>query len=515
MSTRATSLAPSGAGARPGLNLRPVVPIAVVAATFGLASVAGLIRLPATAHQLVYAAVGLVGLVVTVNNVELGLAVLPLIGVLVPFSIGTGTQSPLVAALLFAIALIGLWFARFLLRRQLTILAVPVNLPLCVFMLVWIVSFLHGEASHDRFVWTWDSMFTPRVGQLAIVLVSGLVMLLAMNAGRDLRLIQIATWGLIATGVIPLAAYYLHRDSSIGFLEHGGLYTMWVVTLAYGQALFNDRLPWWLRWLLVGFVIAWVYKATFGQTLWFSGWVPAVVAMSVQTLFKNWRWFCALAVAIAVAVLLNYSAVYTALYTNKVNEGDLSRLGIWQQAFTLFKDSPVLGTGPAGYAAYNMSVYLHSIYSMSSHNGYIDIIVETGGVGVLAYLWFALTMLYTGWKARLRWTDGFTGGFAQGAFGGLIGLVVAMQLGDWFIPFVYNETIAGFRFTVHSWVFLGFLFCLAVYEAPAAVPAGRVAAAALSAKVQQPRGARTRQALPKFAEARVARLRAIEPAREG
>jgi hypothetical protein len=44
----------------------------------------------------------------------------------------------------------------------------------------------------------------------------------------------------------------------------------------------------------------------------------------------------------------------------------------------------------------------------------------------------------------------------------LLGLIVAMAMGDWFIPFVYNQTIAGFRFTVHSWVFLGFLASLAI-----------------------------------------------------
>jgi hypothetical protein len=36
-------------------------------------------------------------------------------------------------------------------------------------------------------------------------------------------------------------------------------------------------------------------------------------------------------------------------------------------------------------------------------------------------------------------------------------MTVAMALGDWVIPFVYNQTLAGFRFTVHNWLILGAL----------------------------------------------------------
>jgi hypothetical protein len=40
-----------------------------------------------------------------------------------------------------------------------------------------------------------------------------------------------------------------------------------------------------------------------------------------------------------------------------------------------------------------------------------------------------------------------------------------MALGDWVIPFVYNQGIDGFRYTVHTWVFLGLAAGLS--EAPA------------------------------------------------
>ena len=48
----------------------------------------------------------------------------------------------------------------------------------------------------------------------------------------------------------------------------------------------------------------------------------------------------------------------------------------------------------------------------------------------------------------------------------MIALVCAMTMGDWFIPFVYNQGIGGFRYTVHSWVFLGLMAGLAFAQDP-------------------------------------------------
>ena len=35
-----------------------------------------------------------------------------------------------------------------------------------------------------------------------------------------------------------------------------------------------------------------------------------------------------------------------------------------------------------------------------------------------------------------------------------------MMLGDWVLPFAYNQTIAGYKYTVYSWIFLGTLIAL-------------------------------------------------------
>jgi O-antigen ligase len=446
------------ADARP---IRPVVPVALAAASLALVALVGAAPFTGFRTYLVLAMVGGLGLTVVLQRFALGVAILPLVAAAVPFSLGTGTQSPIVAGLMFAVMLLGLWVVRAVVARDFRIVDSPINLPVVTLSVVWIIAFAWSDVIHSPLVWTWNDFILPRLGQLGIVVVSSGVLLLGLNAGRDLRFVKIATWSLIGLSVIPVLAFYGGMPNAVAFISTGGLFTGWVVALAYGQALFNEKLPTWLRGGLVLLVMAWLVKATLFQTIWFSGWVPALVAVAIITLWRSRRVFVALLLIAAIAVATNYGTVLHAVYQQKVEEGDLTRVGIWDQALNVFQQNPLLGTGPAGYAAYNMSIYRGSQFSLSTHSNYLDVVIETGVVGTLAFAWFLLTMAYLGWRARTSWTSGFAGGYANGAFGAFLGVIVAMGLGDWLIPFVYNQTIAGFRYTVHSWLFLGFLASLA------------------------------------------------------
>jgi hypothetical protein len=50
----------------------------------------------------------------------------------------------------------------------------------------------------------------------------------------------------------------------------------------------------------------------------------------------------------------------------------------------------------------------------------------------------------------------------------VVGIILAMALGDWVIPFVYNQTIAGFDYTIETWLAIGMLVALdAISRTPA------------------------------------------------
>jgi O-antigen ligase len=395
-------------------------------------------------------------------DVRAGVALLPVVGAAVPFSIGTGTGSPIVAALVLAVFLLAAWVAAASLAREFRIAKSPLNAPLVAVGLVWVIAYLYSNVERPPLVRLWPGFPMAQLGGLGVVLVSLGVLVLAANTGRDVRWVQLATWSFLGTALIAAAAFYLGLHSAMGVIETGGLFTMWTVSLAYSQALFNERLPGWLRVGLVLLVAVWVYKAVALQTWWFSGWLPALVTIAVITFFRSKRAFAVLAVLGVAALTVHSSEVYDAVWGGAVKKGDLTRLDIWEQTWQLVQAHPVLGVGPAGYAVYFMSFDLNSGRSMSTHSNYLDIVAQTGFIGAALFAWLLMVLFLLGWRARRRWRSGFLGGYAQGAFAGFVGLLVAMSQGDWFTPFVYNQTIAGFRYTVHSWVFLGLLSSLAL-----------------------------------------------------
>lgn len=443
----------------------------LILATFGLAAFAGLGRVPTGVTGVLVALAATAALLATLREIGLGLALTPFICIAVPVSIGTGTQSPLVAGLLWSGVLLGLWFVRSLLIHDFSVPRSLVFVPTLLLILVWTFSYLYMEAFHSPLVYVWGMFSRARAGQLGVVIVSAGTLLLALKVGRDLRWVKLATWTMIAFGTIIAILFYSHLDSTPLWraLSAGGLFTLWVVALSYGQALYNDSLPTWARLALILLAGVWLYKGIFLQNIWFSGWVPPLVAVTVITLFRAPKVFFPAVVVSGALVVRNWAVVHHALWDAKVKGGDLSRLGIWNQALSLFHQNPVLGTGPAGYAAYDQSIYFGSQYSMSTHSNYMDVLIETGVIGAFIFGWFLVALLMSAWQARYKWRKGFVGGFSQGAFGAFFGLLIAMSLGDWFIPFVYNQTIAGYRYTAHSWIFLGFLAAIATLNPPTVV----------------------------------------------
>jgi len=92
---------------------------------------------------------------------------------------------------------------------------------------------------------------------------------------------------------------------------------------------------------------------------------------------------------------------------------------------------------------------------VNSHNNYVDILAQTGLLGFGLFAWLMAEIGVVGWKLRNRFGDGFRRGYVYGAVGGLAGTLAAGMLGDWFLPFVYNIGMAGFRVSVLGWLFLG------------------------------------------------------------
>jgi O-antigen ligase len=98
--------------------------------------------------------------------------------------------------------------------------------------------------------------------------------------------------------------------------------------------------------------------------------------------------------------------------------------------------------------------------SFNSHNNYVDIVAQTGIVGLACFLLFLWELGRLAWRLRERAPAGFTQAYVCGAFGGLAGMVVVGLLGDWVLPFFYNIGLNGFRSSMLGWLFLGGLIVI-------------------------------------------------------
>ena len=114
-------------------NRRPIlltmVSVAVLLTVARLAPFAVVGRIPALVFLLAPAALVLVSALA--RRPELGFPLMVLVALFVPFSIGTGTETGINAAVLFTALLIALWLLEMVsVERRIRLIASPVILPL-------------------------------------------------------------------------------------------------------------------------------------------------------------------------------------------------------------------------------------------------------------------------------------------------------------------------------------------------------------------------------------------------
>ncbi len=64
----------------------------------------------------------------------------------------------------------------------------------------------------------------------------------------------------------------------------------------------------------------------------------------------------------------------------------------------------------------------------NSHNQYVDLIAQTGMLGLLAFGWLCLALSRLGFKLRGKVKDGFSKGYVNACLAGLAGMLAAGML---------------------------------------------------------------------------------------
>jgi hypothetical protein len=443
----------------PGAILRTAVLVAVPA---GLAALC--LYLPGAVYEdLLGRALGIVAAVlfslVILHRPQYGFYLLSVIGALIPLSVESYFPDGISPSILLAPLTIGAWLSYVVSRpagsrcnlsppaRPAILLLIAATLAAGVGQYPW----FHVPAAPLR----------AQAGALGLFLFSGGVFLAAQDLFRDRRMLRSLTWIFLAGAAVRLLLLLtpLPAALSVDVIASGtigSVFWVWLVSIALSQALLNDELgPGW-RMLCLLLVAAAAYLTFYEWRDWASGWLPAAVSSVTILLLAGPRRMLMLAVLSIPIAVWQVDAIWNAVWTGDQAYSYVTRVEALRTLGKLGVASPIFGLGPANYYYYTPAFPLLGWYvHFSSHNNYVDIFLQTGALGLFAFLWFAVASGRLSLRLARQLPGGFDRAYAAGAAGGLLGTLAAGALGDWVIPFVYNVGVRGFAVSVLAWIFLG------------------------------------------------------------
>ena len=327
--------------------------------------------------------------------------------------------------------------------------------------MIAIISFIAGQL--PWFAFATQVSLIAQIGGVGLFLLSTGTFLWVSQHITELKWLRWLVWLFLGMGGVYILGNLLVGDR-IGRLvvpdATGSMFWTWLVAMSASQAIFNKELKPRER-LLVGAITFLTLLAGWRNRQWASGWAPAAVALIVVIFFVNWR------VGIFAAILLGITFIFLNPETAKeFFSRDQYSLFTRQEAWRILMQeivrvSPILGLGPANYYNYTpLFPILGYSVRFNSHNQYVDLIAQTGFLGLAIYLWFVAEIGWLGWKLKDRAAPGFEKAYVIGVLGGLAGTLVSGFLGDWVIPFVYNIGMTGFRASMFAWLFFGGLLVI-------------------------------------------------------
>jgi len=378
---------------------------------------------------------------------------------LIPLSISTGTQTRINSALLLVMLLVAAWLVKMaIVDRQLAILPQRSVYAALAFIVVCLVAFGFGQL--DWYASKGASLFA-QIGQVLILTMSAAAFLLAAHRMQNIRWFKTTVYVFIALGGAYILAFMLpplRHYANLIFQRavQDSLFWTWLIALAFGQFLVNRNLKPFIKISFLIVALAGFFTVTITKQSWVSGWLPVAAALFVILLLTKPKAAIVAAMVFVIILLVQSQIINNYIFVGDNQYSMSTRLEAWKILFQIIAKNPLFGVGPANYYFYTpyYNILGYSV-SFNSHNNYIDIIAQTGLVGIIVFFWWMIEIAKVGFSLLKKPLDCFENAFVVSAIAGLAGTLVAAFLGDWFLPFVYNIGMDGYRASVLAWIFLG------------------------------------------------------------
>lgn len=396
--------------------------------------------------------VGILGLITLVKWPALGLLVILIGNYFIAYTGPGGVNVVILGVAGVAV----LWFADMVVRQgAIHFVHARTTTALLFFSLSAVLSFVIGQlpwqplASH--------APMTAQLGGLTIFLISALAFMIQGNVITDLRWLKAFTWLFVVIGALYISARWVPaieafmRNYTYLAAFNGSLFWVWILVIPFSQALVNNQLHTLKRIILALLVVGVLYIAIFHAGDWKSGYIPPLAGVVVIVLIKYKQRAIWLTPFLLVGA---WFVMEEAISSDQYSV--LTRLEAWQIVLGLSTVSPLFGMGFSNYYLYTpLQDILGWRVNFSSHNQYIDIVAQTGMIGLICFFWVCWEIAILGFKLIDKVPEGFARAYVYGAMGGLAGTLVAGLFVDWVLPFVYNVGMDGIRSSILSWFFLG------------------------------------------------------------
>ena len=412
----------------PRFNLPAPIAVAIIAVTLLAAYLTPRFALnERTGMILAGAILGIAGSVIMIKWRVLGLMALPVVSLMVPLAIGTGSKTGINATVLFLGFLLGLWVLDMIAsKRQIRLSPYRPVIASLVFGVVAVVAFGFGQLP---WFFTKPATLTAQFGGLLIFLMSIGAFLLMAHQIQTINELEWLTWVFLGLGFVFFvfrlfpSTYWIMAKIFVRQAVLGATFYTWLIAIAASQALFNTKLN--RNWRVVlGVLVLMIFYVTLkgDDRFWVSGWLPPLIALVIVLLLGKPQWGMVAVVLGGLVLAFNSSQI-----TGVFNEGDntystITRLEAWKIMLEIIKVNPIFGLGMANYYFYTpLFPILGYKINFNSHNNYIDIVAQTGLVGLLCFLWLFGELWFLGWRMRNQVPEGFPRAYVIGALGGLVG----------------------------------------------------------------------------------------------